>query len=71
MVDRPQSGPKLENYDLVLGRPSADWREVAALLQAHAINQIVCRNSGGVGAYAKVIAARELAIPIIMIKMPE
>ena len=71
MVDQPPANPGLANHHLVLGRPSSDWREEAALLRDHKISHIVCRNSGGTGAYAKVIAARELAIPIIMIKMPE
>lgn len=71
MVDRPESEPDLCNYDLVLGRPSSDWKEEAALIQTHTIDHIVCRNSGGPGAYAKIIAARELAIPVIVIKMPQ
>ncbi|MCJ8308858.1 MAG: cobalt-precorrin-6A reductase [Rhizobiaceae bacterium] len=70
MVDQPPAGPDLADHHLVLGRPSSDWREEATLLRDHKITHIVCRNSGGTGAYAKVIAARELAIPIIMIKMP-
>lgn len=71
MVDQPESNPDLRNHDLVLGRPSSDWIEEATLLKAQKIDHIVCRNSGGPGAYAKIIAARELAIPVIMIKMPQ
>ena len=71
MVDQPQTALELANHELVLGRPSPDWKVEADLLRKHKISHVVCRNSGGPGAYAKIIAARELAIPVIMIKMPE
>ena len=71
MVDQPTVPPNLPSHELVLGRPSASWRTEASLLNQHGINHIVCRNSGGAGAYAKIIAARELAIPVIIIRMPE
>ena len=71
MVDQPQTALELANHELVLGRPSPDWKAEADLLRKHKISHVVCRNSGGPGAYAKIIAARELAIPVIMIKMPE
>lgn len=71
MVDQPTSTPDLQSHSLVLGRPSANWQEEADLLRQHGITNIVCRNSGGSGAYAKIIAARELSIPVIIIKMPQ
>jgi precorrin-6A/cobalt-precorrin-6A reductase len=37
------------------------------LLIAHAITHIVCRNSGGTAAYAKIEAARDLGLPVIMV----
>ncbi|MEP0944156.1 MAG: cobalt-precorrin-6A reductase [Rhizobiaceae bacterium] len=70
MVDQPQSAPDLASHDLLLGRPHSNWQDEAQLLKAHKVSHIVCRNSGGTGAYAKIIAARELAIPVILIKMP-
>lgn len=70
MVDAPKSALGLPNHKLVLGRPSADWRDEANLLRDEKISHIVCRNSGGSGAYAKIVAARSLAIPVILSKMP-
>ena len=70
MVDPPEIPPQLPHHSLFLGRPSPDWIEEAKLLKDRNITHIVCRNSGGSGAYAKIIAARELAIPVILIKMP-
>lgn len=70
MVDPPQKPLLLARYDLVIGKPSADPAEEAALFRRHAVTRIVCRNSGGAGAYAKLVAARELKLPVIMIERP-
>lgn len=40
------------------------------LLHRHAIGAIVCRNSGGTAAYAKLAAAAELGLPVIMRRRP-
>jgi precorrin-6A/cobalt-precorrin-6A reductase len=41
-----------------------------ALLQAHGITHIVSKNSGGAGAEAKLVAARELGLPVVLIDRP-
>ena len=56
--------------DLVVGKPSPDWREEAALFVRLGITHIVCRNSGGAISYAKVEAARHLGLPVLMIRRP-
>lgn len=40
------------------------------LMQRYGIAAIVSKNSGGNATYAKIIAARELAIPVVMIPRP-
>ncbi|MEL7542741.1 MAG: cobalt-precorrin-6A reductase [Pseudomonadota bacterium] len=40
------------------------------LLRAHRIDWIVSKNSGGTAAYPKIVAARELGIPIVMVRRP-
>jgi precorrin-6A/cobalt-precorrin-6A reductase len=45
----------------------ADERD---LLQTYQIQAIVSKNSGGEATYAKIIAARELGIPVVMIQRP-
>ena len=40
------------------------------MLTRHGVTHIVCRNSGGDGAYAKIEAAREMAVAVLMIAMP-
>ena len=71
MVDAPKNPLAFANHRLILSRPSANWREEEQLLKANTITHIVCRNSGGPGAYAKIEAARELQIPVIMIDRPD
>ena len=70
MVDAPAIPLALPNSQIVLGRPSADPRDEERLLAEHRIDRIVCRNSGGPGAYAKLIAARRLGLPVTMIARP-
>ncbi len=70
MIDPPKTSLPFGNYELVLARPSADWREEADLLTRKDITHIVARNSGGNGAYAKIEAARKLGLPVIMIERP-
>lgn len=67
MVDQPQHELPLPNHKLLIGKPSSDWTEEQAILEANSITHILCRNSGGTGAYAKIEAARNLKLPVIMV----
>lgn len=67
MIDPPETSLALPDHELLLARPGETAEEEAALLKAQAITHIVCRNSGGDGAYAKIEAARDLKLPVIMI----
>lgn len=66
MVDAPTQEIPLEKHTIVLGRPG-DVVAETLLLKKQNISHIVCRNSGGVGAYAKIEAARQLHLPVIII----
>ena len=68
MVDPPTDPLPFASHELVLGKPPSGAAEEHALLQRYGITHIVCRNSGGSGAYAKIEAARELGLPVIMIR---
>jgi precorrin-6A/cobalt-precorrin-6A reductase len=41
-----------------------------ALMQKYRVGAIVSKNSGGTATYAKIIAARELGLPVVMIPRP-
>ncbi|QKV17407.1 cobalt-precorrin-6A reductase [Oricola thermophila] len=67
VVDPPTEPFPLPAHQLVLGLPGKTPDEEATLLRKYRITHIVCRNSGGSGAYAKIAAARDLGLPVIMI----
>ncbi|SMC82597.1 cobalt-precorrin-6A reductase [Rhizobium sp. RU36D] len=67
MIDPPASPLPFASAELVLGKPS-DEEEECALLMAHAITHLVCRNSGGPAGYGKIAAARSLGLPVIMVE---
>lgn len=66
MIDPPATPLALPDHELLIGRPGRTAQDEVAVLSAHAITHIVCRNSGGSGAYAKIEAARQLGLPVIM-----
>ena len=70
LIEQPETPPPLAAYHLVLGRgPFAVAREIE-LLREHGIEVVVSKNSGGAGAGAKIAAARELGLPVVMIERP-
>jgi precorrin-6A/cobalt-precorrin-6A reductase len=70
LVDRPES-PPLPDCTVVLARGPFDVAGDKALLLQHNITHIVAKNAGGVGAAAKLTAARDLGLPAILIDRPK
>lgn len=70
MVDPPAVPLAFRSFELVLGKPDPDPAVEAALFARHAITHLVCRNSGGTSGYAKIVAARRLGLPVLMIDRP-
>ena len=68
MVDKPETPLPLPDHTLRIGKPGNTAAEETELLKTHAITHIVCRNSGGDGAYAKIEAARQLQLPVIVVQ---
>lgn len=67
MVDQPESLPPFASCEVIAARPSDNPDDEAALFRNHAITHLVARNSGGDGGYAKIIAARQMELPVVMI----
>jgi precorrin-6A/cobalt-precorrin-6A reductase len=70
-VELPAAALPLASQEIILARgPFAESDEVR-LLESHAIEAIVSKNSGGSATYGKIAAARALQMPVIMIARPE
>ncbi|HWU01456.1 MAG TPA: cobalt-precorrin-6A reductase [Novosphingobium sp.] len=69
-VDQPDALPILPRHSLIVDRGPFTLAGDRALLQAQAIDLIVCKNAGGTGAAAKLAVARELGLPVLMIDRP-
>jgi precorrin-6A/cobalt-precorrin-6A reductase len=69
-VDAPEQPPGLPHHTLIVDRGPFTVMGDSQLMQAHAIDLVVCKNAGGSGADAKLIAARALGLPVLMIDRP-
>jgi precorrin-6A/cobalt-precorrin-6A reductase len=69
-IDPPAPDLPLPPGRILLDRGPFILAQERQLLQDNRIQAIVSKNSGGDATYAKVIAAREMGIPIIMVQRP-
>jgi precorrin-6A/cobalt-precorrin-6A reductase len=70
-IDAPDGPLPLPDADLIVSRGPFTLAGELELMRSRPIAWIVARNSGGAGARPKIDAARELGLPIVMIKRPE
>jgi precorrin-6A/cobalt-precorrin-6A reductase len=70
MIDPPRAPLPLRFHEVVLGRGPFALAEERQLLQRHAIDVLVCKASGGAATEAKLVASRELSLPVIMVRRP-
>lgn len=70
LVDAPAADLLLADHQLVLGRGPFELDAEMKMFRDHRIDAVVSKNSGG-GAYAKIEAARELGLPVILIDRPK
>ena len=70
MIEKPSTDILLPKGLLLLERGPFDKDIEKQLLQKHNIDTIVSKNSGGDATYAKIQAARELGIKVVMVKRP-
>ncbi len=61
----------LDHAELLLARPPFTLKQEKALMEEKRITVLVAKNSGGDATFAKIEAARELGLPVIMIARPE
>jgi precorrin-6A/cobalt-precorrin-6A reductase len=71
MVDAPRAPLPLAQCEVILARGPFSLVDERRLLMKHSIDLLVTKNSGGAATYAKIAAARELRIPVVMIERPK
>ncbi len=70
-IEPPQQAVLPPNMRLLQARGPFDRDAEAKLLAGEDIDVVVSKNSGGGATYAKIEAARELGLPVIMIARPD
>jgi precorrin-6A/cobalt-precorrin-6A reductase len=70
MIDPPTSNKLIPKGKILLAKGTFAVTEEIELLKKYQIQAIVSKNSGGEATYAKIIAARELRLPVVMVKRP-
>jgi precorrin-6A/cobalt-precorrin-6A reductase len=70
LVDPPRHPLPLCSYEVIVGRGPFSVAEERSHIERHAIDVLVCKASGGWATEAKIIAARERDLPVIMVRRP-
>jgi precorrin-6A/cobalt-precorrin-6A reductase len=70
LITPPTSPLQLTDYTLVIGRGPFTCDEERRLMTTHRIDTVVSKASGGEATYAKIAAAREMEIPVILVRRP-
>ncbi|MEN8197499.1 MAG: cobalt-precorrin-6A reductase [Pseudomonadota bacterium] len=70
MIEPPTAGETLPPGQLIFGRPNQSVRDEITLLREHRIDMLVAKDSGG-PASAKIEAAAQLQLPVILIRRPD
>ncbi|WP_132860159.1 cobalt-precorrin-6A reductase [Shimia isoporae] len=71
LVDEPEAPPPLPHHTIVVSRGPFTLAGDLAMMKELCVDVVVCKNSGGIGAEAKLVAARKLGLPVIMIDRAE
>jgi precorrin-6A/cobalt-precorrin-6A reductase len=69
-VDPVEPPLRVPHAHYVIGRGPFSQADDQALLTAHGIETVVCKNSGGDATYGKIAAARALRLDVIMLRRP-
>jgi precorrin-6A/cobalt-precorrin-6A reductase len=70
LVDPPRHPLPLRSYEVIVGRGPFSAAEEHNHIERHAIDVLICKASGGAATEAKIIAARERGLPVIMVRRP-
>ena len=69
-IDRPAEIELLPNCKLILARGPFSLADELKLMKRERVDALVTKNSGGRATYAKIEAARELKIEVVIVRRP-
>ena len=69
-IDHPGDLPGLPDHQLLLDRGPFDLAAERDLMTRERIDIVVTKNSGGAATYPKIVAARELGLPVVIVQPP-
>ena len=71
LVDAPRTPLPLSKFELIVDRGPFAIEDERALFLEHGVELLVSKNSGGVATCSKLVAARELRVPVVMVDRPD
>ncbi|AGI72289.1 precorrin-6A reductase CobK [Octadecabacter arcticus 238] len=71
VIDPPTAPLPFEGGEFIIGRPPFTQASEAALFRALGVTHLVSKNAGGQGGRAKLDAARELGLPVLLLDRPK
>ncbi|MGH6822345.1 MAG: cobalt-precorrin-6A reductase [Methylocella sp.] len=69
-IESPAFPPGLPRHRVIHGRGPFAFEAEEKLLREESIDVVVSKNSGGEAAFAKLVAARHLGLPVVMVARP-
>jgi precorrin-6A/cobalt-precorrin-6A reductase len=70
LIEPPRAPLPLAAAELLLGRGPFTLSEERHILEQHGIDMLVTKASGGAATRAKLVAARERCLPVVMLRRP-
>lgn len=70
LIEKPSKPLVLQDAEIIIGAPPYKKDDELALLQMMGIDLLVTKNAGGTATIAKIEAARQLGVEVIMIDRP-
>ena len=67
-IEEPPEPPR--SIEFIKSRPAKTWQEEAEFFKKKGITHLVAKNSGGEASRAKLDAARQLGLPILLLARP-
>jgi precorrin-6A/cobalt-precorrin-6A reductase len=70
VIEAPEAGELPPRCDLITARGPFSRADEIALMRERRVDSVVTKNSGGAETYAKIEAARDLALAVVMVARP-